>query len=114
MADDHAEVPQRMEELAQELLFVGTDAAAEQHEQIDVRLQTEMPPAIAAEREHRDVRVRRRDVGEQLPQHRIDAIGVALERGAAARTAQRIRLELGSGGVECRHEGGRAGARLCK
>ena len=112
MADDHAEVPQRVEEAAEELLFVGADAAAEEHEQVDVGLQTQMPPAVATERQHRDLRVRRRDVGEQLPQHRIDAIGIALERGTTARTSQRIRLELGSGGVERRHEGGRAGARL--
>jgi hypothetical protein len=77
-------------------------------------LQTQVPPAVAAQGQHRDVRVRRRDVGEQLPEHRVDAIGIAFERSAPARTSQRIRLELGSGGVECRHEGGRAGARLCE
>ena len=88
MADDDAEVPERIEEAAQELLFIGADAAAEQNEQIDVRLQAEMPPAIATERQDRDLRVGRGDVGEELPQHRIDAIGIALERGPATRTAQ--------------------------
>jgi hypothetical protein len=74
MADDHTKVPQRIEELAQELLFVGTDATAEQHQQIDVRLQTQVPPAVAAQGKHRDMRVRRHDVGAQLQEHRVDTI----------------------------------------
>ncbi len=59
MADDDAEIPERVQEPAEELLLVRADAAAEQHEQVDVGLQTEMPPAVAAERQHGDLRVRR-------------------------------------------------------
>ena len=73
-----------------------------------------MPPAVAAEREHRDLARPAADVGEQLPQHGVDAIGVALEGRAAAGAAQRFRLELGSGRVERRHQCGSAGARLCE
>ena len=43
---------------------------------------------------------------------RVHTIGIALERSTTARTAQRVRLELGSSGIERRHECGSAGARL--
>jgi hypothetical protein len=114
MTDDDAKVPQWVQELAEDLLLVGADAATEQDEQVDVGLETEMAAAIAAQRQYGNVCVGWRDVGEQLSQHRIDAVRVALERSPPARTAQGFRLELGSRGIECRHESGRAGSRLCK
>ena len=107
-------IPERVQELAEELLLVGANAAAEQHQQIDIGLETEMTTAVAAEGQHGDVRLGPRDFGEQLPQHRIDAVGVALERGAAAGATQGVRFELGTRGIERRHESGSAGARLCK
>ena len=56
MADDDTQIPERVEEAAEELLLLGADAAAEEHEQVDVGLQTEMASAVAAERQHRDLR----------------------------------------------------------
>ncbi len=69
MADDHAEIPERVKEAAEELLLVRADPAAEEHEQVDVGLQTEMPAAVSAERQDGDLRVGPGHVGEQLPQH---------------------------------------------
>ena len=112
MADDDTQIPERVEEATEELLLIGTDAAAKEHEQVDVGLQTQMASAVPAERQHRDLRVRPRHVGEQLAEHGIHTIGIALERGATAGTPQRVRLELGSSGIERRHECGSAGARL--
>ena len=42
MADHDAEVPERIQEGAQEPLFVGADAAAEQDQQVDVRVEAQM------------------------------------------------------------------------
>ena len=78
----------------------GADAAAEQHEQIDVGMQAEVPPAVPAEGEDRDRALGRAGVGEQLPQHRVDAIGIALERAAAAGASPHVRRQLGARRVE--------------
>ena len=64
MADDHAQIPERVKEAAEELLLVRADATAEEHEQIDVGLQTEMASAVPAERQHRDLDVRHRATSE--------------------------------------------------
>jgi hypothetical protein len=112
MADDHAQVPQRVKKTAQEVLFSRADATAEQHEQVDVGLQTEMATAVATERQYHDLVIRCSDIGEQLPQHRIDAIGVPLERATTAGASQRLRFEFGASGIERRHECRSAGARL--
>ena len=108
MADDDADVPERVQEAAQERSSAAPIAAAEEHEQIDVGVQTEMPAAVAAERQHGDRRAGRA-LGEELPQHAVDAIGIALERGAPAGAAQRRRPRARSSGIERRHERGSAG-----
>jgi hypothetical protein len=73
-----------------------------------------MATAVAAERQYYDLVIRCGDIGEQLPQHRIDAIGVPLERATTAGASQRVRFELGSSDIERRHECRSAGARLCE
>jgi hypothetical protein len=93
MADDHTEVPQRMKESAQEALFRVANPTAEQHQQIDVRVQTQMAPPVPAESDDGDI-VRRTGFAEELPQHRIDPVGVPLERAPPAGAPQDVRLQL--------------------
>ena len=94
MSDHHAEIPERVQERAQELLLGRPDATTEQDQQVDVRMETQMPSAITAEREHHElVRLAAR-VGKQLPQHGVDTIGVAFERRPSTRSAQDVGLKL--------------------
>ena len=51
MADREAQIPQRMQDCAHPAFFRGSDLAVEQEEDVDVRLQAELPPAVAAERD---------------------------------------------------------------
>ena len=53
-----------------------------------------MASAVAAERQHHDLVVRAADVGKQLPQHGVDAVGVALERRSPPYAAQDIGLKF--------------------
>ena len=98
--DDHAEVPQRVQEAVDEALLRGADAAAEEQQQIDVGVQAEMAAAVAAERDDGHRPVVRARVGEQLADQRVDAIGVALEGAAAAGAARDRRAQLLPRGVE--------------
>ena len=89
LPDDDAEVPQRVEEAVQKPFIGGTNRALEENEQVDIRPQTQLAPAVPAERECGDrLRGRGRRV-EQLPQHRVDPRRVAPERGAPAEAARR-------------------------
>ena len=51
VTDDDAEIPQRVEKPVDETLLGGADAAAEEQQEIDVRVQAEVPAAVAAERD---------------------------------------------------------------
>ena len=102
VADDDAEVPERVQESAQEPLLGRPDASAEQHEQIDVGMQAEMPPAVSAERDHRHRPLRHAGVAVKLPQQFVDAVGMALERRAAAGAARDLRAQLVARRIESR------------
>ena len=104
MTDHDAEIPERVQERPEELLLGGADATAEQDQQVDVRMETQMAPAVTAEREHDDFVRLPAGVGEQLPQHGVDTIGVAFERRPSARPAQHVGLELRPRGFESRDE----------
>ena len=54
VTDDDAEIPQRVEKRVDEPLFGGADAAAEEQQQIDIRVEAEVPAAVAAERDDGD------------------------------------------------------------
>ena len=113
VADDDAEVPERVEKAAKEALLRRPDPATEQHQQVDVGMKTEVAPAVAAERDDGHWPLRRACVRIELPQQRVDAIRMAFERRAAARPARDVRAQLVPRRVEsrpgCR---ARAGSRL--
>ncbi len=78
MTDDDAEIPKRVEKAVDEPLLGRADAAAEQQQQIDVGVKTEVAASIAAERDDGNRPVVGAGVGEQLTDERVDAIRVAL------------------------------------
>jgi hypothetical protein len=94
MSDHDAEIPERVQERTQELLLRRPDATTEQDQQVDIRMQTQMPPAITAEREHHELVRRAACVGKQLPQHGVDTIGVPFEGRPPPRAAQDVGLKL--------------------
>ncbi|PYR65862.1 MAG: hypothetical protein DMF88_18280 [Acidobacteria bacterium] len=100
MADDDAEIPERVEKAVDEALLRGTDAIAEEQQQIDVGVQAEMAASIAAERDDGNRPVVGARVGELLADERVDAIRVALERAAPAGAARDRRAQLFSRGMQ--------------
>src|SRR5204862_637975 len=91
---DDAEVPQGIEETVQKPLVGGADRALKENEQVDVRPETQLTPAVPAERDGRHRLRRRRGRVEQLTKQRIDARRVAAERPAAADAARRGLAQL--------------------
>ncbi len=112
VSDDHADVPQRVQERAEEGLFGRADGAAEENQQIDVGVQTEVPPAIAAEREHGHRSLGGWRFGEQLPQQHVGAIGIPLEHGTAARPSGDVGPQFVARGGDRRREVPASGAGL--
>ena len=102
MPDNHAEVPERVQKRPQKAFLPGGNAAAEEHQEIDIRMQAEVPPPVAAERDDRHRPFGRPGVDEQLPQQRVHPIGVTLERRAAAGAAGDVGTQLVTCGVERR------------
>ena len=84
MSEHELQIPERLQQIAHEPLIVGIDRAVEQHQEVDVRVQAEMTPAVAPERDHADGVVRGRRVPDDLIDDRVDAIGVAFDRRAAS------------------------------
>ncbi len=112
VADDDAEVPERIQEIADEALLRRTDAVAEEQQQIDVGMEAQVAAAVAAEREDRHGAVVRARLGEELPDERVHAIRVPLQRAAAAGTARDRRAQFSPGRVERRLQRGAGRIRL--
>ena len=87
---------------AQEPLLRRPDAPAEQHQQVDVGMQAEVPPAVAAERDDRHRPLRRAGVAIELPQQsrRRGPHGARAPRGRPPRA--RFRAQLVARRVESR------------
>ena len=100
VADHDAEIPERVQKAVHEALFGRADAVAEEQEQIDVRVQAQVTAPVSAKRDDRERPVVRTGVGEQLPDQRVDAIGVPLERAAAAGAARDRGAQLLPRGIE--------------
>jgi hypothetical protein len=98
VADDDPEVPQRMEERAEKSLARRLDPL-EQHQQIDVGVQRQMPSSVPAQRHHRHA-VGGFAIGIQLAQQHVHTIRVALERRAAAGPIRHFGLQLRAGRIE--------------
>jgi hypothetical protein len=81
-------------------LFGRADAASKEQQQIDVRVQAQVAAAVSAKRDDGERTVVRAGVGEQLADQRVDAIGVALERGASADAAGSRRAQLFASRIE--------------
>src|ERR1051326_7217964 len=102
-----------MEDSAQRVLLVGAEMAAEEDEQVDVRMERQLPPPVAADGDDRQRLGRLRRRGDDLPEDGVEAIRKARERGAAAVTAQDLVTKLAASllelpGEACRGAGNTA------
>ena len=90
VADDEAEVPERVQDGAEQPLFGRAEVAAEEDEQIDVGVEAELLAAVPADRDDRDGRHRRGAgrfpgrVVEDLADEAVEAFGEPRQRRAAA------------------------------
>ena len=100
VSDHQLQIPQRMQKPAQERLVLGADRPLEQDQDVDVGMEREVPPSVAAEGEDGDRAGRRRRVEEEALEQRVDAIGVALGRGVAGGAADRVLDQLLARGFE--------------
>ena len=91
MTDVEPHVPERMQERAQKLLAGQADGPAEQDQHVDIRVETQVPSSVAAEREDGDVRRRVRRGFEELPDQPVDTVREVLERNAPGRAACGLR-----------------------
>ena len=78
LTDGQAEVPERLEQRADEAFVARRHRVLEQNQEIDVRVQAERPAPITAERAERE-RGARVDAGilGQLLDERVDPAGIA-------------------------------------
>jgi hypothetical protein len=100
MADDQAEIPERMQDRAQHVFFGGAELAAEEHEEIDVGMQKELPPSVPADGDDGDGLRRPRGGGVDVPDDRVEPIGEASERRAAAMSAENFVAQFATRFVE--------------
>ena len=100
MPDDERQVPERVEKPPQESLVVGADRVLEQDEDVDVGVQREVSPSVAAERDDGGGLRGRRRLKEQALQQRVDPIGVAFEGGAVRGAARGLVDQLLTRGRE--------------
>src|SRR6478609_6647513 len=83
-----------MQQRAQELLVGLFERAVEHDQQIDVRVETEVPAAVATKRRDRHASAGRRRIGDELRDERVEPRRVALERDASALAAKDVVAEL--------------------
>src|SRR5580765_202425 len=94
VSHDQPEIPQRMQDGAQRVLLSGAEVAAEQDEQIDVRMQKKLAPAIPANGDDGDGLWGLGRGREKLPHDRVEAVGKTGQRRAAAMAAQDVVLQF--------------------
>jgi hypothetical protein len=105
VTDDEAEIPERVQNRTDEALFGFPEVAAEQQQQIDVRVKAQLAAAVAADGNHghRPFDSRRRD--DQLPQDRVQAVREPGERRASAVAPKDLGAQLAARIVKDRGDG---------
>ena len=100
MADRKVQVPQRMQDRAHASFFGRADRPVEQQEDVDVRLQTQLPPSVAAEGHDEAGAAGAWRFVKQPLQEVIDAVREALERGAPTVSTRRCRGQRVAGAFD--------------
>src|SRR5262245_38746636 len=84
MTHGEAEVPQGIQKGAQKPLVVSADRIGEEHQQIDVRVKTQLAAAVPAKGEHPDGLRGRPRIRKNLLDDGVHAMRVVPERHASA------------------------------
>src|SRR5262245_41145691 len=72
VSEHEMQIPERVEQTANEPFVGRSDRAVHEHEQVDVGVQTEMAPAVTAERDERNRPLRSRRLGEGALQYAVE------------------------------------------
>jgi hypothetical protein len=97
VADDETGIPQGVQDKAEEPFLGGTEMAAEEHQQVDVGVKAQLPPAVAADGDHGHRLFGAGRGGQELAEQRIEAFGVAGERGTPAVAEKDVVAQLAAG-----------------
>ena len=89
-----------MQQGTEEPLSRSSNRSAEENEQVDIGVQTEMSSPVPAQGHDSDRRSIGRRAGVQLTQERVYASRIAFEGGPTACASQRIRAQLVTRGRE--------------
>ncbi len=89
-----------MQDRAHASFFGGADRPVEQQEDVDVRLQTQLPPSVAAERDDEAGAAGAGGFVEQPLQEVVDAVRELLERGAPTLSTRRGRGQRVAGAFD--------------
>ena len=85
--DGQAQIPERVQERVQKALVGIAQRTGKENQEVDIRVQAELPPAVAAQREDPDQLRRGARVGEQLLDERVHAERILPQRLAPALAA---------------------------
>ena len=78
----------------------AADDAGKEDEQVDIRVQAELAPAVSAEREHRDRLRQRPGIGIELLDERVHAVRGTAHRVASAFTPTGGIRQFAASGIE--------------
>jgi hypothetical protein len=105
VTDGQAQIPERIEERVQEPLVVGADDAGEEHQQVHIRVQAHLAPAVATEGEDRYRLGQRSGIGIELLDEGIHPVRVLTHRMASAFAAAGGLRKLAARSLEPRGSG---------
>ena len=94
MAHHEPEIPEWMQQTADEPFFGVADPTAEQQQQVDVGVEAQLAAAVATHGHDADRLLRRRRRRKKLPQQDVEPLGVTLERRTAGLPASGLIAQL--------------------
>ena len=109
MPDGQTEIPHRVEKRVQEPLIGRGDRPGKEHQDVDVGMETQRPPPVAAEREHGNWLTARARFGIELLDERVHAMRVLAQGVPAPLAALAGRSELAPRGIDAASDRARIG-----
>jgi hypothetical protein len=100
MSERQPEIPQRREKGVKEAFVERTDRPREEHQDVDIGMQTQLAAAVAAEREDRHRLCGRAGIREDLLQERVHAVRILTDRQPPRLPAHGRGRELAARGFE--------------
>jgi hypothetical protein len=103
VADHDAGIPQWVQHRSQERLVGLVDGVPEEHEDVEIGMQAQVPAAVSTDGRNRHWSGAGRSFRNEPPDQFVNAVCVPFEGGPAPRAAGDVGFQFGA----CRTEGGR-------